>query len=110
MTTPTKAFAKGLREIKVKDNNAVRAELKEALGVKTRQSLAAYAAGLRTRDRTTAALIEGICKKYGITNWWGNCYPKRTKLCLTHNTHSQPTRCSRPPKLASPSVIVIVTD
>lgn len=72
MTTPTKAFAKGLREIKVKDNNSVRAELKEALRITTRQSLAAYASGLRTLDVTTAARIEAIFKKYGITNCWGN--------------------------------------
>lgn len=70
-TTPQRAFRKGLREVKVGDVDAVRASLKEVLGVTTRQSLAAYADGKRTLDVTTAARIESVFKNYGVPACWG---------------------------------------
>ncbi len=70
-TAPTKAFRKGLREVKVGEFDAVRAEIKSALGITTRQTLAAYADGKRTLDVEVAAKIEEIFKKYGVSACWG---------------------------------------
>ena len=69
--TPTKAFRKGLREVKVGDVDKVREDLKSALGVTTRQSLAAYADGKRLLDVETAARIEAVFLKYGVSACWG---------------------------------------
>ena len=70
-TPPAKAFRKGLREIKVGDNAAVREELAAALDVTTRQSLAAYADGKRILDVEKAARVESVFRKYGVNNCWG---------------------------------------
>lgn len=67
----TKAFRKGLREVKVGDVDAVREGLKNALGVTTRQSLAAYADGKRILDVETAARIEAVFADYGVSACWG---------------------------------------
>lgn len=69
--TPAKAFRKGLREIKVKDEAAVREDLKTALEVTTRQSLAAYADGNRILDVEKAARVESVFHKYGVVDCWG---------------------------------------
>lgn len=69
--TPTKAFRKGLREVKAGDVDAIREDLKNALGVTTRQSLAAYADGKRILDVETAARIEAVFLKYGVSACWG---------------------------------------
>lgn len=68
---PERAFRKGLREIKVGDNAAVREELAAALGVTTRQSLRAYADGTRLLDVEKAARVESVFRKYGVDNCWG---------------------------------------
>ena len=70
--TPARAFAKGLRELRVKDVEAARAELMAALGVNTAQSLRNYARGTKkTLDVVKAADIAAIFARYGVTDPWG---------------------------------------
>ena len=71
-TTPSRAFDKGLRELRVKDVNAARAEIMAALGVNTAQSLRNYARGLKkTLDVEKAAAIAAIFARYGVADPWG---------------------------------------
>lgn len=71
--TPTvRSFRKGLAEIKFKDSQAVRAELKAILGVTTKQALAHYANGrIKNLDVEKARRIEEVFAKYGVTDPWG---------------------------------------
>ena len=71
-TTNTKAFLKGLRELRVKDVEAARAEIMAALGVNTAQSLRNYARGLKkSLDVEKAANIAAIFARYGVADPWG---------------------------------------
>ena len=71
-TTPSRAFDKGLRELRVKDVNAARAEIMAALGVNTAQSLRNYARGLKkSLDVEKAANIAAIFARYGVADPWG---------------------------------------
>lgn len=67
-----RSFRKGLAEIKMKDSQAVRAELKDILGVSTKQSLARYANGkAKTLDVDKARAIEEVFARYGVSDPWG---------------------------------------
>lgn len=71
-TKPTRAFAKGLRELRVKDVEAARAEIMAALEVNTAQSLRNYARGLKkSLDVEKAANIAAIFARYGVADPWG---------------------------------------
>lgn len=78
MTTPStnapfvRAFRKGLRELKVKDAPAARAQILSILGVTTKQSFAYYANGrAQTLDVEKARRIEEVFRRYGISDPWG---------------------------------------
>lgn len=71
-TTTTKAFEKGLREIRVKDVESVRAAIMEALGVNNPVSFRNYARGRNNLDVTKAAAIAEIFSRYGVREPWGN--------------------------------------
>lgn len=72
-TTPiTRAFEKGLREIRVKDVENVRAAIMEALGVKNHVSFRNYARGRNNLDVAKAAAIADIFARYGVNQPWGN--------------------------------------
>lgn len=69
---PTKAFQRGLREIKVKDIEDVREALKSILGVGTMQAVRNYANGLvQNLDVDKARQIEALFASYGINDPWG---------------------------------------
>ena len=74
LTTPitTRAFEKGLREIRVKDVEHVRAAIMEALGVNNPVSFRNYARGRNNLDVAKAAAIAEIFSRYGVTQPWGN--------------------------------------
>ena len=68
----SKAFRKGLREIRVKDAPDVRAAIFRILGVKTKQSFANYANGKMVNlDVDKARQIENLFLSYGVTEPWG---------------------------------------
>lgn len=68
----SKAFMKGLREIKVKDAAEVRESIREILGVSTLQSLRNYANGRTVNlDVDKARQIEALFASYGVNDCWG---------------------------------------
>lgn len=68
----SKAFAKGLREIKVKDAADVRAAIFQILGIKSKQSFTYYAKGRAVNlDVIKARQIESLFASYGVTDCWG---------------------------------------
>ena len=69
---PSKAFQRGLRDIKVKDIQDVRTSLMGILGVGTRQGFRNYANGLvQNLDVDKAKQIEVLFASYGVSNPWG---------------------------------------
>ena len=71
-TSNPRAFRKGLRELKVKDEPEVREAIYRILNVKTRQSFQRYSAGLAKRlDVLKAKQIEDLFAAYGVTDCWG---------------------------------------
>lgn len=71
-TNATRAFRKGLRELKVKDAPEVRAGIYRILGVTTKQSFQRYSAGRAVRlDVLKAQQIEDLFAAYGVTDCWG---------------------------------------
>ncbi len=68
----SKAFMKGLSELKVKDLPEVREALKKILGVTTDQSFRNYAGGkVQTLDVEKAGQIADLFAAYGVANPWG---------------------------------------
>jgi len=68
----SKAFRKGLREIKVKDAGEVRDGILRILGVTTKQSFSNYANGKMVNlDVDKARQIEALFASYGVTDCWG---------------------------------------
>lgn len=72
VSTTTRSFRRGLRELKVKDVEAVKAAVAAELGVTTRQSFAGYRDGKRLLDVCKAKAIERIFALYGVTDPWGD--------------------------------------
>ena len=72
VSTTTRSFRRGLRELKVKDVEAVKAAVAAELGVTTRQSFAGYRDGKRLLDVCKAKAIEKIFARYGVTDPWGD--------------------------------------
>jgi hypothetical protein len=71
--TTTRAFRKGLSEVRVKDVPAVKAEIMDILGVTTKQSFIRYADGkVANLDVEKARRIEAVFARYGIENCWGD--------------------------------------
>lgn len=71
-TAPSRAFRKGLRELKVKDQKEVRAGIYRILGVTTKQSFQNYSGGrVKTLDVVKARQIEDLFAAYGVTDCWG---------------------------------------
>lgn len=70
-TTTTRSFRRGLRELRVKDVEAVKAAVAAELGVTTRQSFAGYRDGKRLLDVCKATAIEKIFARYGVSDPWG---------------------------------------
>ena len=71
-TITTRAFEKGLREIRVKDVENVRAAIMEALGVNNPVSFRNSARGRNRLDVEKAAAIAAIFGRYGVREPWGN--------------------------------------
>ena len=72
VNTDSRAFRKGLRELKVKDVAEVRAGIYRILGVKTKQSFQRYNAGKAAKlDVLKAQQIEALFTAYGVTDCWG---------------------------------------
>ena len=68
----SRAFMKGLREIRVKDVQEVREAIYGILGAKSKQSFAYYAKGKAARlDVLKARQIESLFASYGVTDPWG---------------------------------------
>lgn len=68
----SRAFRKGLRELKVKDEPEVRKEIYRILGVKSKQSFQRYSGGkARNLDVVKARQIEDLFAAYGVIDCWG---------------------------------------
>lgn len=72
VSTTTRSFRRGLRELKVKDVAPVKAAVAAELGVTTRQSFAGYRDGKRLLDVCKAKAIEAIFARYGVSDPWGD--------------------------------------
>ncbi len=76
-TTPntsnqTRAFKKGLSELRVKDVREVRARLTRILEITTNASFNNYASGrVKTLDVEKARQIEAVFAYYGVKEPWG---------------------------------------
>jgi len=69
---PDKAFLRGLREIKVKDQGEVRDALRRILGVGTDQALRNYAGGkVKNLDVAKYTQIQDLFESYGVAQPWG---------------------------------------
>lgn len=69
---PSRAFRKGLSELKVKDVPAVRARVARILGITTNVSFNNYASGrVKTLDVDKARQIEDVFSYYGVKEPWG---------------------------------------
>ena len=67
-----RAFAKGLKELRVKDVPVVKAGIMDILGVGTRHSFVRYADGrAETLDVDKARRIEELFASFGVTDPWG---------------------------------------
>lgn len=70
--THSKSFLKGMREIRVGDSKAVAAELKDVIGINTRQGFAFWRDGREAKlDIEVEAGIESVFAKYGVRDPWG---------------------------------------
>lgn len=70
--TASRAFRKGLRELKVKDVQEVREGIYRILGVTTKQSFQRYSGGRAVRlDVLKAQQIEDLFAAYGVADCWG---------------------------------------
>lgn len=68
----SRAFLKGLREIKVKDAPEVRRAIFRILGVRSKQAFTYYAKGKAANlDVLKANQIETLFASYGVTDCWG---------------------------------------
>lgn len=68
----SKAFRRGLNNVRMKDYDAVTAGIMAILGVTTRPALFYYVDGKnRTLDVDKARQIEELFLSYGITEIWG---------------------------------------
>ena len=68
----SKAFRKGLREIKVKDAPDVREAIFKILGVTTKQSFSNYANGKTVNlDVDKARRTEALFATFGVSDCWG---------------------------------------
>ncbi len=67
----SRAFRKGLQQLRVMDAQAARKEIMGVLGVTTKQSFQRYANGKATLDVVKAARIAAVFSKYGIPDCWG---------------------------------------
>jgi len=68
----SRAFRKGLGELRVKDVQPATSAICAVLGVKTKQAFAYYADGkAKTLDIDKARKIDEIFASYGVTNPWG---------------------------------------
>lgn len=71
-TTTTRAFRKGLSELRVKDVPEVKAEIMAILAVSTKQSFIRYADGkVANLDVEKARRIEAVFARYGVADCWG---------------------------------------
>lgn len=68
----TRAFNRGLRELKVKDAPEVRKGIFRILGVKSKQAFQYYASGKAVSlDVLKAQQIEALFAAYGVKECWG---------------------------------------
>lgn len=71
-TNNTRAFRKGLRQLRVIDVQPAKDKLMAILGVTTKQSFIKYADGkTATLDVDKARRIEQLFAEYGVTDCWG---------------------------------------
>lgn len=70
-TTTTKAFRKGLRNLKYKDYLPVKREIFRILGVSARQTFNAYADGERELDIDKYNRIAELFRANGVSDCWG---------------------------------------
>ena len=69
----SRAFRKGLAELRVKDVQPATSDICAVLGVNTKQGFAYYADGkAKNLDIDKARRIEQIFAAYGVTAPWGN--------------------------------------
>lgn len=66
-----KSFRKGLRELRVREVQEVKAELYAVLGINNRISFAAYADGKQMLPIEKYMGIERVFKAHGIDDCWG---------------------------------------
>lgn len=65
-------FRRGLNQVRIGDYAEVREALMQALGIKNRNSLAAYVSGRQEMKITQAEAVEGVFNRFGVTsNIWG---------------------------------------
>ena len=70
--TTSRAFNRGLRELKVKDAPEVRKGIFRILGVKSKQAFQYYASGKAVSlDVLKAQQIEALFAAYGVKDCWG---------------------------------------
>lgn len=70
--TGTRAFQRGLRQLRICDERAAKQEIRNILGVTTNQMLLNYAKGrTATLDVGKALAIQEVFKRYGVTDCWG---------------------------------------
>lgn len=68
----SRAFTKGLQNLKVKDAPEAKAAIAAVLGITTKQSFIRYAFGrVKNLDVEKAAKIERIFRAYGVKDCWG---------------------------------------
>jgi len=66
-----KAFRKGLRELRVREVQEVKAELYAVLGINNRTSFVAYADGRQSLPVEKYMGIERVFRAHGIEDCWG---------------------------------------
>lgn len=70
--THPKSFAKGLREVKVKDYKEVVRKLMKAIGINNRNSFAKWRDGrVAVLDYEIEAKIKAVFAEYGVKKPWG---------------------------------------
>ena len=68
---PSKAFRRGLNNLRVADYPAVTAGILDILGVSTRPAMFYYADGKGNLDIDKARQIDALFRSYGVTEIWG---------------------------------------
>ena len=68
---PTKAFLKGLRELRVMDVESCKADIMAALEINNPVSFRNYSRGLNGLDVDKFARIQAVFAKYGVKDPWG---------------------------------------